>query len=102
MGHFHFRGAAREGKFLQRHSLSLAIAGLLLAQTVIALFTGHHVWVEQRLADHQPLDPHEFWIWWIWEYNVSLVADTFGILLIVLLSKRLKEVGSAESKQEDE
>jgi hypothetical protein len=27
---------------------------------------------------------------------VSLVADTYGVLLIVLLSKWLREVGSAE------
>jgi hypothetical protein len=37
-------------------------------------------------------------MWWGWEYNISVVADTYCVLLIVLLSKWLREVGSAEDK----
>lgn len=78
------------------HSLSLVLGAILAAQTVVAVTTGAYVY-----AREQPLPGDvwsaDWWAWWIWEYNVSLVADTFGVLLIVLLSKWLREVGSAES-----
>jgi hypothetical protein len=91
------RGAARKGTFWQRHSLSIVLAIILLAQTLLALWTGHSVWVDDQTVHGQPLDYRDFWIWFIWEYNISLVADTFGVILIVMLSKRLEEEGSAES-----
>jgi hypothetical protein len=94
---YNFRGAARQGSFLQRHSLSLVLAAILVVQTGIALWTGHHVWIGEQTTHGDPLDYAEFWIWFVWEYNISLVADTFGVILIVLLSKRLEEEGSAES-----
>ena len=56
---------------------------------------------EQPFGEGVPTFGREFWAWWGWEYNVSLVADTFGVLLIVLLSKWLYEEGSAESNGDD-
>jgi|GEM_PF-2465418 len=100
MTRYRLRGAARRGTFLERHSLSLVLAAILVAQTVAAIFAGHHIWVGEQEAHGAPLDAGEFWIWWFWEFNVSLVADTYGVILIVLLSKRLEETGSAESKHE--
>jgi hypothetical protein len=38
--------------------------------------------------------------WWSYEYQQSLVAETYGVLLIVLPSQWLREVGSAESTDE--
>lgn len=46
------------------------------------------MWVSEQ-ADHGSkgmMGPKDFWIWSSWEYNVSLVADTFGVILIVLQS----------------
>ena len=100
MTRYRFRGAAREGTFWERHSLSLVLAVILFVQTIAAIFAGHHVWSGEQEVHGQPLEMGEFWIWWFWEYNISLVADTFGVILIVLLSKRLEEAGSAESKHE--
>jgi len=94
---YSFRGAARDGTFWQRHSLSLVLAAILIAQTGIALWAGQKVWVDEQIVNNQPLDYADFWVWFIWAYNTSLVADTFGVILIVLLSKRLEEQGSAES-----
>lgn len=94
---YHLRGAARRGTFWERHSLSLVLAAILIVQTCIALWAGHSVWVDEQTVHAQPLDYATFWVWFIWEYNISLVADTFGVILIVLLSKRLEEQGSAES-----
>jgi hypothetical protein len=97
---YRFRGAARSGTFWERHSLSLVLAAILVAQTALALWAGHSVWVDDQAVHDQPLDYGTFWVWFIWEYNISLVADTFGVILIVLLSKRLEEEGSAESTHE--
>jgi hypothetical protein len=98
---YKLRGAAREGSFWQRHSLSLVLATILVVQTGIALWAGNHVWIGEQTTHGLPLDYAEFWIWFVWEYNISLVADTFGVILIVLLSKRLEEEGSAESTHDE-
>ena len=97
---YSFRGASRTGSFWQRHSLSLVLATILIVQTVIALWAGHTVWVGEQEAHGEELVAGDFWVWFIWEYNISLVADTFGVILIVLLSKRLEEQDSAESTHE--
>lgn len=90
--------------WLQNHSLSLALVAMLAIQTAHALWSGHLVWISEGKDHGKTLTgwPQEFWVWWGWEYNVSLVADTFGVFLIVMLSKWLYEEGSAESaKNED-
>lgn len=84
----YYEGAGRVGTFLQRHGLSLVLISVFTAQTVICLILGRQIWLEDPIAS--------FWVWWVWEYNTSLVADVFGAILLVLLSKRLREVGSAE------
>ena len=38
-----------------------------------------------------------FWLWWWYEYSMSLVADCFGALLLVVVTKYTREKGSAES-----
>ncbi len=93
-----YRGARTSGSFWQRHSLSIVLAAILIAQTVLAILAGRHIWVGDQEHAGEPLDAGEFWIWFFWEYNISIVADTYGVILIVLLSKRLVEKGSAESK----
>lgn len=84
---------------MKRHSLSLVLGSLLVLQTLHALWAGAYVFERE-----EPLGPglatfsREFWMWWGWEYNVSLVADTFGVLLIVMMSKWFYEEHSAESR----
>lgn len=83
---------------MEDHSLSLVLGAILLVQTVHAVVAGAYVFAREL-----PLDPdvvtwsQGYWVWWSWEYNISLVADTFGVLLIVLLSKWFREVGSSEN-----
>lgn len=86
-----FRTKEPTGVWWRDHSLSLVLLTLLAAQTAYCLWSGHHVYAAEQL-------PVPFWIWWTFEYQVSLVADTFGVALIVILSKFLVERGSAESK----
>lgn len=89
-----------EHHWIKRHSLSLVLIALMTAQTGHAIWAGAYVFSrEQPLGQGIPTFGREFWAWWSWEYNISLVADTFGVLLIVMLSKWLYEQGSAESSQ---
>jgi hypothetical protein len=94
-----FEKKERSGVWWRDHSLSIIIGLILLVQTTYALWSGAYVFArEQPLgADVAPWSGG-FWMWWGWEYNISVVADTYGVLLIVLLSKWLREVGSAEDK----
>lgn len=68
-----------------------------MSQTAFAIWSGHYVFEREKpFGDAATGWDTEFWTWWAWEYNVSLVADTFGVLFIVLLSKWLHEQGSDE------
>jgi hypothetical protein len=87
------------GVWWRDHSLSIILVVLLVVQTLYAIWSGHHVWLHE-----QPYGPEaslawslNFWVWWTFHYNISLVADSFGVVLIVLLSKWFREKGSAES-----
>lgn len=92
----------REGSWWKKHSLSTVLALILVIQTVWVLWTGHAEWISQQI-DHGTKPPFgwpwEFWQWWSFEYINSLVADTYGVILIVLLSKWLYEQGSSESSK---
>lgn len=96
-GRHKYQGA--EHNWVQQHSLGLTLAALLLVQTLYAIWSGAYVFSrEQPLGDGIQTMTWEFWAWWSWEYNISLVADTFGVFLIVMLSKWLYEQDSAESE----
>jgi hypothetical protein len=87
------------GSWWRDHSLSLVIGAMLLLQTAWVLYTGHSEWISQQI-DHGASSPFgwpwEFWQWWSFEFINSLVADTYGVLLIVLLTKWFYERGSDE------
>lgn len=87
------------GSWWKDHSLSLIITAILVVQTIWTILVGHAEWLSQQV-DHGTKAagwPTEFWQWWSFEYINSLVADTYGVLLIVLLTKWFYERGSAES-----
>lgn len=97
-----FPARPHTGVFWKDHSLSLILIWLMTAQTLYAIWSGHYVWMHELPFEPSGLESNaawstDFWVWWSWEYNVSLVADTFGVLIIVLLSKWFREKGSAES-----
>jgi hypothetical protein len=96
---------AREstGSWWRDHSLSIVLIAILTIQTAHALWAGHAVWITETQTHGDPVMggwPKDFWIWWSWEYNISLVADTFGVLLIVVLTKWLNEQGSSEGRDD--
>jgi hypothetical protein len=88
-----FKHREPTGKWWIDHSLSLVIGAILALQLTVSVFTGIRVWVAEGSQG-------SFWTWWFHEINLSTLADTFGVLLIVLLSKWLYERGSNESKGE--
>lgn len=89
----------RTGDWWHDHSLSLVIGAILVVQTVWVVWTGHSEWIsDQKAHNLQPAAgwPWDFWQWWSFEFINSLVADTYGVLLIVLLTKWFYERGSNE------
>lgn len=98
MGTGLFPARPRSGVWWRDHSLSLVVGSILLAQTIWVIVTGHAEWVSQQQDHGAPSAgwPGEFWKWWSFEFVNSLVADTYGVLLIVLLTKWFYERGSDE------
>jgi hypothetical protein len=84
--------------WLRHHSLGLTLVAVFAAFTTATLILGWHEYTAEQTAHGQPPDQAGFWVWWTFEYAMSLVADVFGLVLIVFLTKRLYELGSAESK----
>lgn len=81
---------------IRDHSLSIALGGIFLLQTAGSYYTGRQYWfAEEGRAEG-------FWTWWVYEYLTSTLADTYGVLLIVLFSKWFFERGSVESKDPEE
>lgn len=72
-------------RFLRNHSLSIILLSVLLLQTIVYLTT-----VQPFLPKQ---DETRFVIS---EFVLSILADTYGMLLIVLLSKWFFEKGSRE------
>jgi hypothetical protein len=83
--------------WLRKHSLGLALTAMFVLMTAFTIVTGIPEFRTEQ-ADHgQPFAWPAFWLWWSHEYMLSLVADVFGALILVLMTKRLYEIGSAES-----
>jgi hypothetical protein len=82
-----------------RHSLSLVLVVILLAQSVAFHFAEVPDWTSEQLAHGEPtaLWP-DYWLHYTAEWFVSVLADTYGALLLVLLTKWFYEEGSEESK----
>lgn len=82
--------------WVQRHGLGIVVSLVFLAFTAATLVLGRNQYLSDQAAHGQP--DAGFWLWWSFEYAMSLVADVFGIVLLVFLTKRLREIGSAEDK----
>jgi hypothetical protein len=88
-------------KWLREHGLGVALVVIFAILTSLTLLTGWPEFQAEQLDHGQPVVVSDFWRWWVFEYSMSLVADVFGAILLVLLTKSLWEKGSAESKDDD-
>ena len=90
--------------FLKEHSLSIVLILILLIQSVDFFFIGHKNWVQQQqvyskiLEKDLPTGYGDYLDEFRAEMMVSMLADTYGAVLLVLLNKSLYEKGSEESK----
>lgn len=89
--------------FLKQHSLSLVLLVILLLQSVDYFFVGYRNWKTQeqvysKILNEEPkISYSEYLDTYRAEMMVSILADTYGAILLVVLTKHLRERGSAES-----
>lgn len=90
---------ADHDNWLLRHSLSIVLVVILLLQSVAFHFTRLPEWVAEQTAHSEStaLWPG-YWLHYTSEWFVSVLADTYGALLLVVLTKWFYEQGSEESK----
>lgn len=87
------------GNWFQRHSLSIVLIVILVIQSIVFHFTRLPEWTAEQIAHGEStgLWPN-YWLHYSSEWFVSVLADTYGALLLVVLTKWFYEEGSAESK----
>jgi hypothetical protein len=86
------------GVWWRDHSLSLALGAIMLVQMAMVFGFGWMVYSSDQRMHKQPVTITGY-LADVGGYSLplSLIADTYGVLLIVVLSKWLRERGSAES-----
>lgn len=90
------------GNWFKEHSLSIVLLTIFVIQAIITWFSGIPEWTDQQIqaGSTTALFPG-YVIHWIYDFTTSLVADTYGAVLLVLFSKWFFEKGSAESRNKD-
>lgn len=78
-------------KWLGEHSLSLVLIAILATQTLV-------FWWASWPDGNGSVPPEQYWRWFTSEWFVSVLADTYGAFILVILSKYFWERGSKESK----
>jgi hypothetical protein len=81
---------ARIPSFVKKHSLSIAVALFLVFQLSL------YLWAVQP---HLPKVATGKFI--VAEVSLSVLADTYGFLLIIFTTKKLREIGSSEGHHND-
>jgi hypothetical protein len=83
----------------KRHGLSLVLGSILIVQSVAYWFTRYPSWVdeERRHGVTSPAVWPDFVLHYSSEYLVSILADTYGAVLLVVFTKWFYETGSKES-----
>jgi len=91
-----------QGSFVRRHSLSIALLIVFIGQCVIVWYSGYADWKSDQITHKQDV---AIWpgytIYFVYQMAVSIVADTYGALLLVLFAKWFYEAGSPESNDDE-
>ena len=85
--------------WFKRHSLSLALVAVFMVQALIVLVTGYPEYAAEAAAHNEEVKTLDFTIWFVYEMTVSIIADTYGALLLVMFAKWFYEEGSPESEK---
>lgn len=88
-----FRSKESTGNWWIDHSLSLVLLAILVVMTAFSMLSGYQTWQAEELQ-------LSFWVWYSYEWLTSTLADAFGVLLIVLLSKWFFERHSNENSDD--
>lgn len=80
-------------RWVRSHSLSLVILAGLIAMLAGTLLLGPG----QYMQDRQTTTLDGFWSWWGFETILSLEADVWGALILILGTRWLWQRGSAEA-----
>ncbi len=92
----------QRASWLERHSLSLVLLALLVAQALAYLALEWPDWRAEQRAHGQP-GAFDGFVSHFWaEMLVAIVAGAYGALPLVLATKWFYEQGSRESKDPDE
>jgi hypothetical protein len=91
-----------DATWVQRHSLSLFLGGLTLAQTIGAAVAYYFVWVNGWDTAPGKWSFAMFATFFTAAWLTSVLADSYGALLLVLASRWFFEEGSAESNEEQD
>lgn len=87
-------------RFVKEHSLTLALLSILIVQLAAYWFQGLSDWrSEQRAHDEAATIWPDYVTHYMAEVWLSSLADTYGAVILVLLTKYFWERGSAESKK---
>lgn len=89
---------SQSDKWWVRHSLSIILLLILVAQSFAFHVTEVPEWTSEQQAHGEStgLWP-DYWLHYSAEWFVSVLADTYGALLLVVLTKWFYEEGSAET-----
>ena len=95
MGLFEHREAT--GVWWRDHSLSIVLAAIVAFQLAGTLGFGWFSYSSDAEEHHQAVTLGGYAIEMTYQIFLSIIADTYGVLLIVLLSKWFYERGSQEN-----
>lgn len=88
-----FKSKNATGKWWVDHSLSIVLIGVLILMTTLSMLSGYQVYMEE---DTELV----FLVWYAFEWLTSTLADSFGLVLIIILSKYFFERNSDEDNDD--
>lgn len=81
----------------RRHSLTIVLSTALAVVTAYLLLVGPGYYRSEVLNPGEALRWLPYWRWWTFEYALALPVNIFVAIMLVVLTKRLREAGSPET-----
>lgn len=84
-------------QFWEDHSLGIVLVAIFVVQLVASAGLGWLNYVSDQRTHEQPVEASGYWIWFGQAMLISLIADTYGALILVFGTKWWREKYSAET-----